>query len=115
MSITSRGVNILQAYLWYRDGKLLVNHRYQRKLVWTVEEKQKLIDSILSDYPLPLILLAEKERGSYEIIDGMQRLNAIFTFIETSYPLNKGEYFDLNEFGSAKLAMEKGLFKAPTI
>ncbi|MBQ1112928.1 DUF262 domain-containing protein [Streptomyces sp. C3-3] len=62
-----------------------MNRRYQRKLVWTVEEKCDLIDSILSDLPIPLILVAEisGEGGtSYELIDGMQRLNAIFSFIE---------------------------------
>ncbi len=53
MSITPRGSSIQEAYTWYRDGKLLVNRRYQRKLVWTVDEKQKLIDSILLGYPLP--------------------------------------------------------------
>ncbi len=108
MSIAPRGTSIQEAYTWYRDGRLLVNRRYQRKLVWTVEEKQKLIDSILLGYPLPLILLAEAN-SHYEIIDGMQRLNAIFTFIETNYPI-EGNYFDLNEFLTAKLESEKGSF-----
>ena len=43
----------------YRDGKLIVNRGYQRKLVWTLDEKRKLIDSILHAYPVPLVLLAE--------------------------------------------------------
>lgn len=80
MSVTPQGISIQTAYRWYRDNKLIVNRQYQRKLVWTITEKQRLIDSILKDYPLPLFLLAEKTREGesiYEIIDGMQRLNAI--------------------------------------
>lgn len=112
MSIAPRGSSIQEAYTWYRkDKKFWVNRRYQRKLVWTVDEKQKLIDSILLGYPLPLILLAENKNSQYEIIDGMQRLNAIFTFIETSYPRKDNKYFDLNEFVTAKLEGEKGSFK----
>ena len=110
-SIATRGVNVQEAYIWYRDGKLLVNRRYQRKLVWTRAEKQKLIDSILRGYPLPLIFLAKNRAGHYEIIDGMQRLNAIFSFIETEYASQDGEYFDLEVFPHAKLEVEKGSFK----
>jgi len=59
-SVTDDASRSVQSmYRDYRDGKLIVNRRYQRKLVWTIEEKQKLIDSILHDYPIPLLLLAE--------------------------------------------------------
>ena len=76
MSTAPRGAGVQELYSWYRSEKFLVNRRYQRKLVWTAAEKQKLIDSILSGYPLPLILLAGSDSYVYEIIDGMQRLNA---------------------------------------
>ncbi|WP_086874016.1 GmrSD restriction endonuclease domain-containing protein [Kosakonia pseudosacchari] len=104
-SITPRGMNITEAYRDYRAGKFLVNRNYQRKLVWTTKEKQKLIDSILLGYPIPLVLLAQTKNGEYEIIDGMQRLNAIFDFIENKYSLD-GVFFDVDEFPTAKQAME---------
>ena len=110
MSITPRGMSVQEAYRNYRDGKLIVNRKYQRKLVWHLSEKQSLVDSILKDYPIPLILLAEESKtGSYEIMDGMQRLNAIFSFIENHYPL-KSMYFDIEEFSRAKQAAESGAF-----
>jgi len=112
MSITPRGMSVQEAYRLYRDDRLIVNRKYQRKLVWTLEEKQSLIDSIIKDYPIPLILLADSsESGStiYEIMDGMQRLNAIFSFIDNAYALND-EFFDINEFSRAKQAAESGAF-----
>ena len=54
MTVSPQGISIQSLYRSYRDGSLIVNRQYQRKLVWTVVEKQKLIDSILKDYPLPL-------------------------------------------------------------
>jgi len=110
MSITPRGMSIQEAYRLYRDDKLEVNRKYQRKLVWTVEEKQSLIDSILKNFPIPLILLAEeKGANKYEILDGMQRLNAIFTYVENAFDC-EGAYFDVKEFSRANQAREAGLF-----
>ncbi len=60
MSSAPRGMAIQEAYRHYRDGNLWVNRKYQRKLVWTTEEKERLIDSILKGYPIPLLLLAER-------------------------------------------------------
>jgi Protein of unknown function DUF262 len=113
MSVVPQGKAIQAMYRDYREGNLLVNRQYQRKLVWTIEEKQALIDSILSGYPLPLILLAERPEvhgnGRYEIIDGIQRLNAIFTFVEQSFDI-EGRYFDLDQFATARQNASKGAF-----
>jgi len=113
MSITPQGRSIQAMYRDYRDGKLIVNRRYQRKLVWSLDEKRKLIDSVLHNYPVPLVLLAELRTGSHagkwEIIDGMQRLNAVFSFIEHGFDVD-GKYFDLEQFARAKQACDEGVF-----
>ncbi|WP_205456114.1 GmrSD restriction endonuclease domain-containing protein [Clostridium botulinum] len=114
MSITPRGMSIMEAYRNYRGNKLIVNRKYQRKLVWSLDEKKALIESILKGYPIPLILLAEKEKEEYEIIDGMQRLNALFAFIENEFAVNlegKEVYFDIKFFPFASNVSDKGMFK----
>jgi hypothetical protein len=113
MAVSPQGMSVQALYRAYRDGQLFVNRQYQRKLVWTVAEKQALIDSILKDYPLPLFLLAEKQDASgkpiLEIVDGMQRLNAIFSFIENGFQIDQ-KCFDVNWFARAKQAAEAGQF-----
>lgn len=111
MGITSRGMSIQEAYRIYRDGNLIVNRQYQRKLVWTIQEKETLVDSILKQYPIPLILLARSDEGNHklEIIDGMQRLNAVFGFIENEF-LFEEKAFDVAQFARAKQASEDGVF-----
>lgn len=92
-----RGENIQTLYNSYVNQSFVVNRRYQRKLVWAIHEKAAFIDSLRKQLPVPLVLTAERTAGgaaTLEIIDGLQRLNAIFSFIENQYPLD-GYYFDL--------------------
>ncbi len=92
LSVVGEAVQTL--YGRYREDRFLVNRRYQRKLVWTVEEKVALVDSLVQQMPVPLILLADRDSGKYEVVDGLQRLNAIFSFIENEFAFDGG-YFDL--------------------
>lgn len=95
----NNGKVVERSYEDYRNNQYLVNRRYQRKLVWELEEKQAFIDSLANGYPVPLFLFAKcvyKGQDRSEIIDGMQRLNAVFSFIENDYPAANGEYFDLS-------------------
>ncbi len=115
MSVTPRGMAIQEAYKEYRSGNFKVNRRYQRKLVWTTDEKRALIDSILHGYPIPLILLAYTPQPSggriFEILDGMQRLNAIFNYIENGFDI-EGKYFDVKQLARAQQLADEGHFEA---
>lgn len=105
-----RPESIERAYERYRSGLFLVNRRYQRKLIWTLDEKRRFIDSIYSGFPIPLILLAgdkTKMDDSLEIIDGMQRLNAIMSFIENEFTVDE-KYFDLNSMAVTKQLLDSG-------
>ena len=110
--LTSQSNSIQSLYSMYREEKIFVNRRYQRKLVWTLEEKQKLVESILKKYPIPAVLIAERDDlpGTYEIIDGLQRLQAILSFIEMSFQTIDGKSFNVDRFPTAKKAAEDGMF-----
>ena len=110
--LDSQPKSVQSLYTWFSDGKLFVNRRYQRKLVWTLEEKQRLIESILKQYPIPAILLADRAEGGYEIIDGLQRLHTVVSFIESAFPTLDGRYFDVEKFPTAQQRAESGIFKA---
>jgi len=70
---------------YFKPGKLIFNTEYQRSEVWGDERKQKLIDSIIKQYNLGMIFF-RKINGTYEVLDGQQRLKSIFEFMENSYP-----------------------------
>lgn len=112
-----RNENIQRLFDWYKNDVFLVNRKYQRKLVWTIEEKQQFVNSILLDYPVPLFLLAATADGKYEIIDGMQRLNSIFSFIKGEFPVEYNGslgYFDLQTMAITKALLDDGVLKQMT-
>lgn len=108
--LSIRNESIQRIFNFYKSDLFLVNRRYQRKLIWTLEEKERFVDSIVNGLPVPLILLAETENQgitSFEIIDGMQRLNTINAFIEGEFTYN-GHFFDLNTLVESKSLMDEG-------
>ncbi|WP_127077910.1 DUF262 domain-containing protein [Rhodomicrobium lacus] len=114
--LTVKGDTIETVYRNYRSEKYWVNRRYQRKLIWTLDEKRSFIDSIIRGYPVPIILLAEnagRDPSAYEIIDGMQRLNSIVSFLENEFSVD-GFYFDLNAMAGTKELLDKNLIKQKT-
>jgi len=79
------------AYFGYDDRA-----EYQRELVWTLEEKQSLIRSILIGGDIgKLAIIKNKftiDGPTYEILDGKQRLNAMMDFLEGRFQY-EGLYF----------------------
>lgn len=61
-----KGTYVLEMFIRYQENKLFINRRYQRKLVWTVEEKQEFINTILLRYPVPLFLLVKYKADGTE-------------------------------------------------
>ena len=102
--LSVNGQDLQNLYNLYYSKKLTVNRRYQRKLVWSLDEKVQLVDSVVHELPIPLVLLAQRQRSggaTFEIIDGLQRLEAFFSFMENKFPYD-GRYFDLDTFGDTK-------------
>lgn len=54
---------------------------FQRQVnLWDAKRKSRLIESILLKIPLPSFYFSEDLNGSYSVVDGLQRLCAIFHF-----------------------------------
>jgi hypothetical protein len=114
--LSIRSETIQRIYNFYINNLFYVNRRYQRKLVWAIEEKRTFIDSILRGFPVPIILLAEVEREKnavFEIIDGMQRLNAITSFIEGEFDYEE-KFFDLATMVESKSRLDQEILVQQT-
>jgi len=91
--------------LYSEKDEIMLNPDYQRMGgVWTLEKKQLLMDSILNDYDIPKIYLhafsreQKKADGySYAVIDGRQRLEAIWQFIEGKFALSEDFKYQSDE------------------
>ena len=85
---------------WYnRRGLIDMNPSYQRRgRLWSVSDKAYLIDSIINGFDVPKLYVADFQLGDsslnskklpYAIIDGKQRLEAIFDFFDLKLVLNE--------------------------
>ena len=67
--------------------------QYQRGDVWTRPQKQLFIDSILRNYDIPKLYLREvtdsESEYQWEIVDGQQRLTALWEFLQDHYPISE--------------------------
>ncbi len=72
-----------------RKPRINPKPQYQRTPVWSDSKKQLLIDSILRQYDMPKFYLRSSTDGKYdhEVVDGQQRLNAIWDFHDNQYML----------------------------
>ena len=65
----------------YRDGDLDIHPEFQREFRWKPHQKSKLIESILLGIPLPSIFVAQRDDGVWDVVDGVQRLSTIMSFV----------------------------------
>ena len=65
----------------YESGEIKVNPDFQRLFRWTIGQKSRLIESLLLGIPIPSIFVFEKDDGSWELIDGLQRISTILEFM----------------------------------
>jgi hypothetical protein len=65
----------------YRDREIIIRPEYQRLFRWTIIQQSRLIESILLDIPLPPIFVAQEDDGTWEVVDGLQRLSTILQFM----------------------------------
>lgn len=60
---------------------------YQRRRRWNETRKSKLIESFIMNIPVPPCFLYESELARYEVMDGQQRISAIYDFYNNKFKL----------------------------
>jgi Protein of unknown function DUF262. len=91
---TTKDIGLLKQL--HDQGQLVLAPEFQRNSVWPRAAKAYLIDSVLNDRPIPLLFLervssAQTGRPGFAVIDGQQRLRAIFDYIEGRFRLTESD------------------------
>lgn len=83
---------VLDLVAWHESNSLELSPKFQRRPVWKAVSKSYFIDSLLRGFPVPPIhvRLGMRNRSAHrEIIDGQQRLLAVFDFVRGKYRLSR--------------------------
>ncbi|RDE89449.1 DUF262 domain-containing protein [Haemophilus parainfluenzae] len=65
----------------YDDEELEIRPEFQRLFRWSLEQKSNFIESVLLGIPIPSIFVAQREDGVWELVDGLQRISTILSFM----------------------------------
>lgn len=97
-----------EIFTMFDEGKLIVDDTYQRRSVWSEKDKVRLIETILIQLVIPELFFwkadTDPETGisTTHIVDGQQRIKAIYSFINNEFKL-KSQYL-LDEDSKEKYA-----------
>ena len=65
----------------FHDDEFYIPDEYQRQYIWSDDDKNRFVESILLGLPIPFMFFSDTEDGRCEIIDGAQRTQAMEEFI----------------------------------
>lgn len=71
-----------------KESKLLPRPEFQRRLVWSRDDKNHFLDSVLRGYPFPEIYFADGDvnletgEGTQLLVDGLQRVNTLIQYFD---------------------------------
>jgi Protein of unknown function DUF262 len=73
----------------FNNGQLNLEPGFQRKSVWSLNDRAALIESMFLNYPMPSVFLYKRQEVdgglTYDVIDGKQRLESLFMFMGLGY------------------------------
>lgn len=92
-NFSRNSVKITDIYNKFNDELWVADKSYQRRKVWGIKDNIRLIETILLDLVIPEIFLWDYDTNAAtgktitHIVDGQQRINAIFEFIQNNFKL----------------------------
>jgi hypothetical protein len=96
-----------QDVTWFLDlydrGRLDLDPPYQRKSVWSINDRRYFLNTIFNNFPTPAIFLHRTiadAKATYHVVDGKQRLETIIRFAKNEFALG-------DDFGNSKLDKKK--------
>lgn len=68
--------------------RIILDSDFQREDIWRRENKAELVESVLMGLPLPIFYFNQDKYGNLIVVDGRQRLTAMFSYMNDDYELN---------------------------
>ncbi len=92
-NFSRNSIKISDIYSKFNNEEWIIDKSYQRRKVWGIKDNIRLIETILLELVIPEIFIwdcdTDPKTGKTitHIVDGQQRINAIFEFIQEKFKL----------------------------
>lgn len=111
--VSKKDFSIYELCRKYSNDKLILDVDFQRKNVWDEKQKCELIESILMGLPLPIFYFKQLDDAKYVVVDGKQRLSALFDFMKGEFKLKNLKILThLNNKYFSQLTGEFGIYQS---
>lgn len=84
----------------FENEQLIIDTSYQRRKVWLLPDKVRLIETILLDFVMPEVFFWHAETNpetgdsTTHIVDGQQRISSVVEFVKNEFPLTEKYLLD---------------------
>lgn len=86
------------------ESRVILDSDFQREDVWNINRKAELVESVLMGLPLPVFYFNQDKYGRLIVVDGRQRLTALFEYMTDEFSLiNLKILSELNNLRFSKL------------
>ncbi len=89
--ITTKNFSLREVLEQITDGEVDLSPDFQRDYVWKRRQRTRLIESILLGIPLPAFYFNQDDDGTYQVVDGVQRLSTISRFMNDMHVLEAND------------------------
>ncbi len=73
-------VTVRELVRMVEEGEIDRAPEYQRKFRWDETRESRLVESVLLGLPVPTIFMATNKDGTWELVDGLQRISSLVHF-----------------------------------
>ena len=73
-------ITVQQLVTMVQDGEIDVAPVYQRQFRWKNPRRSALVESVFLGVPVPSLFMASNKDGTWELVDGVQRLSTLVQF-----------------------------------
>lgn len=85
--ITTKHFSLRDVVDQISDGEIYLSPDFQRDYIWKERQRTRLIESILLGIPLPAFYFNQAIDGTYQVVDGVQRLSTVAMFMRDEHVL----------------------------
>jgi len=89
--ISTKNFTLREVVDQINEGDIDLTPDFQRDYVWKQRQRTRLVESILLGIPLPAFYFNQDINGTYQVVDGVQRLSTVRLFVSDGHTLREDD------------------------